>query len=348
MPELVDKPIYSTLPGEAIARLVRDSYDLDGVEALLINRGVNDIYEVRTGSGERYVGRLGGRRYMRPDNLRFETALLSHLAASGVPVAVAIGGTDGRLWRSVEAPEGERSFALFEFLDGHKALRSLDLTRKLDEETLEGLRQVGAGLAMIHAGGESYRGPESAYRLTADYKVAKPLELILAAPVINAELSEGYSQVAARLIDRVEAAAPGLTRVICHGDPYFGNAMVRRRGERIEAAWFDFDECAPGFLAYDLAVFVWAMMRWYSRASDLNSVSQSTWTAFLQGYQTVRAIPDVDLEHVGLFVAVRQFWLVGGYVSRIPQWGVQTISSDWLTDELGRLKRWEQMPTPAP
>ena len=342
-----ERPIYSTLSGETIVRLVRDSYDLDGVEtALLINRGVNDVYEIRTGSGERYVGRLGGQR-SRPDNLQFETALLSHLAASGVPVAVAIAGADGRRWRSVAASEGERSFALFEFLDGHPPLRSLNLTRELDEETLEGVRQIGAGLAMIHAGGESYRGPESAYRLTADYKVAQPLELILAAPVIDAELSEAYSQVAARLLNRVEAAAPGLTRVICHGDAYFGNAMVRRRGERIEAAWFDFDECAPGFLAYDIAVFLWAMLRWYSRTSDLNPICQSTWTAFLQGYRTVRAIPDVDLEQVGLFIAVRQLWLVGGYVGQIPKLGVQTISSDWLTGELDRLKRWEQMPTPG-
>jgi Ser/Thr protein kinase RdoA (MazF antagonist) len=347
VPESIDRPICSTLSGETIARLVREGYDLGDVEtAWLINRGVNDVYEVRTRSGQRYVGRLGAQR-LRPDNIRFETALLSHLAASGVRVAVAIAAIDGRLWRSVEAPEGERRFVLFEFLDGHALLRSLNLTRELDEETLEGVRQAGAGLAMIHAGSESYRGPGSAYRLTADYKVAQPLAQILAAPVINADLAEAYSQVAARLLERVAAAAPQLTPAICHGDAYFGNVMVRRRGERIEAAWFDFDECAPGFLAYDLAVFLWAMLRWHSRKSELNATCQATWTAFLQGYRTVRAIPDVDLEHVGLFVAVRSFWLVGGYVTLIPKLGVQMFSTDWLAGELDRLKVLEQMQMPA-
>jgi len=120
-----------------------------------------------------------------------------------------------------------------------------------------------------------------------------------------------------------------LTWTHCHGDCHGFNARITEAGE---AAFFDFDDGGPGYLAYDLSVFLWAKV---SFGRKLHAM----WDAFVDGYRRVRPIAPNDFEAAHVFVIVRHIWLMGEYASRVREWGSEPVS--WIAREIEFLKTWE-------
>lgn len=339
--------IYSTIAGQDVAKIAEDAYPVGRVTACrLVNRGFNDVYELDCDEGV-YIGRLNAHRARGPANIAYETAFLTHLKRCGIPVGAPIVGKDGRVSRDVSAPEGNRAFALFERLSGRPPIQTFMFTGKLSERAVTDVRLLGAGHARIHAAGTSYVGPPSLYRLDAAHLLMRPLEWLLAAPTIDGPMGEAYSEIGATLALRLADQEPGLCEVTCHGDNHGGNTFVSDAptGERV-AAWFDFDDGGPGFLAYDLAVFLWCLLR-RTQSATLDEGGRTAWSAFVGGYRGVRAIPDRDFDAIGLFVSIRNIWLLGEYASRIAEWGTERVSPGWLRAELALLRAWAELTTPA-
>jgi len=103
-----------------------------------------------------------------------------------------------------------------------------------------------------------------------------------------------------------------LERGACHG----GNCHVAHDGT---VTFFDFDCYSPGWRIFDLATF-----RWGTR---LHGDDDEPRAAFLEGYRERRAVPDVDVAAVPLFVAIRHIWLLGLHTGNADDW-----SHGWLTD----------------
>ncbi len=99
-----------------------------------------------------------------------------------------------------------------------------------------------------------------------------------------------------------------------------------------EAAFFDFDDGGPGFLAYDLSVFLWAKVSFGRRLTAM-------WNAFVDGYRAIRPIAQNDFEAAHRFVVIRHMWIMGEYASRIDEWGANSV--DWIARETDFLKAWE-------
>jgi Ser/Thr protein kinase RdoA (MazF antagonist) len=342
------QPAYSTIAADAIAGCVEAIYDTGPIAAgVLLNRGFNDAYELTGADGRRHFARLSGGRFRGPPNIAYETDFLAHLRRCGVPVAAAVPARDGTLWRELDAPEGPRAFALFDHVEGRTPVRTLWLTGELKPGVVDDIRLLGAGHAAIHAAGETYRGPASLYRLEANHLLRRPLAQVLAAPVADEALRAAFAELGAVLEARLAAAAPQLSTVACHGDNHGGNTFISRAsGGAATAIWFDFDDAGPGYLAYDLAVFLWGLLR-RVRTVALDQIGQTLWTAFLDGYRTVRLIPEADLAAIGLFVPIRQAWFLGEFVAHIPQWGTQNVSREWLKGELEMMRAWAGVETPA-
>jgi len=340
--------LYATISAGTIAELAEAAYDIGPLTfACLLHRGINDTYELRGADGRRHIARLSGRRYRGPANLAYETALLTQLKQRGAPVAAPRRDRSGALWRDVEASDGPRGLALYEFVEGRAPLRDLIRTGTPDEATREGLGLLGAALATIHMNAEDYAGPPSRYRADAEHLIAGPLAQLSAAPAIDDATRAGFAAIAEALTKRLDGAAPALSRVHCHGDAHFGNALLQgEAGAARRACWFDFDDAAPGWPAYDLATFLWAMLR-HTRSHELNPTSGAIWGSFLAGYRSVRPLADADHGAIGLFVAIRQVWFAGEYASKSDLWGTQTISLDWLKGELALLRHCERLATPA-
>lgn len=326
----------STPTAAAIAAVVAQHYPLgEAVEAEFLRRSFNQVYALRFDDGRRAVARLCAERPRGGPNTTYEAALLRHLRRMGVPVSACLPAADGADTIPVPLPEGERTLMLFEFLEGEET-----------DDAPADIHAFGGGLALLHEAASSYAGPPSRYVLDLDYLISRPLAGLLEAPTMTDELRPEFRAIASRLRSRIEAME-GLTQVICHGDAHGSNNFITEDAQGNKTAcFFDFDECGPGYLAYELAVYPWLLHprsvdgQWSEKALD-------RWKHFLDAYSTVRPLAQQDIQAVPAFVAARQFWLMGEYAGRIPVWGSQAMPTPWLRRQVKMLTNWEELTLPG-
>lgn len=314
------RPTYSTPDIDAVARLISHHYDLAApLTCRMLQRGLNDVYLVRSASGGRHVFRLSHHRARGPADVKAETAFLVHLAQSGVPVASPVATRGGSLFVEALAPEGPRSGVLFQALDGREPERT-----DLGEAWAN-----GKTLALLHQAAASFSYPDALYRLDLEHLLWRPLEAIRKSGLIeDADTFDEFKAIATRASQAIEAM-DGLTMTYCHGDCHGFNAHMDDKGQ---AVFFDFDDSGPGYLAYDLSVFLWANV-------SFGRQSTGRWSAFIDGYRTIRPIDPRDFAAAIPFVIIRHIWLMGEYASRLNEWGSNTVG--WIAREAAFLKTWE-------
>ena len=340
------RAVYSTIDAASIAEAVDQHYAVGPVRGCrMFARGFNDVYEVEGADGRRYMARLCDRRFRGPANVDYETAFLTHLARSGLSVGTPVPDRDGGFWRMLDAPEGPREFAVFERLSGRPPLAALQRLGEADAQTVAGVRALGASLANIHLAGETYVGPASRYQLDAAHLIERPLAQILSA--VDEPLAAKARRLGEALRVRLAACAGELSVGHCHGDNHGGNALIADGPDgELEVGWFDFDDGGPGFLAYDLATFLWSFLL-HARATEMNEASRPLWPAFIAGYRSARPVAPADFAAIGFFVAIRHVNFLGQHVSRIPEWGAVNVSSDRIRGELRLIRDWAGLATPS-
>jgi Ser/Thr protein kinase RdoA (MazF antagonist) len=317
--------IYSTPRADALSEFVSSHFSMPGpVTCNLLRRGFNDTFEVRARDGLRTVLRLSGRRARGEADVATESAFLSYLDRMGIPVAAPIPSRDGKLYAMAPLPEGPRPAVLFCFVEG----RPPELGSPLDAKA------HGVTLARIHAAAGTFvnSGPER-YKLDLDHLLRRPMSAILEVEGLSDEVRAEFATLAERLASKVES--PGLSWTRCHGDCHGGNARMIVEGPRTgQAAFFDFDDGGLGYLAYDLAVFLWARVSFGRRATNM-------WHSFIEGYRSVHPISVEDFEATNLFVLIRHIWLLGEYASRRHEWGSEAVPAEWISKQLEFLRAWE-------
>ncbi|MBX4902397.1 phosphotransferase [Rhizobium bangladeshense] len=313
-------PQYSTPRIEAIGRFIDKHYALARpVSCRMLQRGLNDVYLVTASNGERYVFRLSHHRSRGRADVRTETAFLTHLRGAGVPVAAPVPTRDGALFVQGEAPEGPREGVLFQEVSG----------RDPSPTDAGDARANGRTLALMHNAAQTFSSEGAIYRLDLEHLLHRPLAQIRDSGVIeDADVLSDLESIAARTARAIEAYQ-NLTWIYCHGDCHGFNARINDAGE---AVFFDFDDGGPGYLAYDLSVFLWAKVSFGRSLTPM-------WTAFIDGYRAIRPITPHDFEAALRFVIVRHFWLMGEYASRANEWGSNTVG--WIAREAAFLNAWE-------
>jgi hypothetical protein len=128
-----------------------------------------------------------------------------------------------------------------------------------------------------------------------------------------------------------------LSQCVCHGDCHGSNARIDSLGS---ATLIDFDDGGPGWVAYDLAVFLWTACAFFPQRRAL-------WRYFLDGYRSVRPIPRADLDAVPLFVPLRHIWLLGEYAAGAGGWGTWWLG-EWFDRQMAFLRAWEEEQLSAP
>lgn len=328
--------IAQTTPtGNAIAEAVTQGYALGEIlDCVLMRRGFNHVYGLRFADGRRAVARLSAERPRGGPNTHYEAALLAHLKAAGAAVAATLPARDGGVAITMDLPEGDRTLMVFEHLDGDPP-----------GESLPDIEATGRGLALLHEAAKDYRGPTSRYVLELPQLLGDSLQRLCTAPTMDDALRADFTAIAQRLEARI-AAMPALTRVACHGDCHGSNNFMTDGpdGTRI-ASFFDFDDCGPGWLAYELCVYLWAILP-RTPGGELDAASSERWHRYLSGYRGVRQIDSADFNAIAAFLPVRQFWLMGEYAGRISVWGTQAIPTSWLRKQVALLTAWESLKTP--
>jgi Ser/Thr protein kinase RdoA (MazF antagonist) len=326
---------YSTIDGTALGEFIASAYPFDApFECGLHSRGFNDVYRLRFADGRRYIARVSSRRARGESNVVYETSLLSHLKALGADVTAPVATNTGALSIEVDAVEGARSLVVFEFLAGDPPGADLQDTKTM-----------AAGLGTLHRLSQSYSGPPSKYVLDLQHLVRRPLQRLLNHPSTDEPLAERLNSVASDLIAKIEAAAP-LTMVTCHGDCHGANTFMTTApdGRRV-ASFFDFDDGGPGYLAYDLAVFLWANVL-SGKEWTPGGAESERWKSFIDGYREAAPLPANDFAAIALFVSARHFWYLGEYASRADEWGSSAVPVGWLRRQVDKLEQWKSFVTP--
>jgi Ser/Thr protein kinase RdoA (MazF antagonist) len=314
---------YSIPAPRAIREELLPLYDIGRpVECRLYMSGVNDIYTVATERG-RYVLKLYRHGWRTEAEVQYELNLLAHLDSKGVPVALPVPRTDGRLAFPLPALEGERQCVLFQYAPGRAP------TWPFHENEAES-RLMGAALAAIHNTADGFSSSHPRFQ----HDEALHLDGTLAAvrPFLAEREADGeYLQaLMERMRERLRAlASRGLSWGICHGDYHGGNLFI---DDDRRVTTFDFDVCGAGWLAFDLA-------RWRRDSEG----KDESWRAFLHGYREHRRLSAADLEAVPLFILMRTLdWMrVKSTFTALEAWDSWDMPF-YLNDTLALLKEREE------
>jgi Ser/Thr protein kinase RdoA (MazF antagonist) len=215
---------------------------------------------------------------------------------------------------------------LFRFLEG----------RKPAPASIPEARAQANTLARIHVAGKSFTNPPARFVLDADHLVRRQVNAIAALPVMDTNSCSYLDALAARLVREIDARSAQLTRCHCHGDCHGFNARITGEAPEPIAALFDFDDGGPGFLAFDLAVFL------LSTRTFMAAERRHLWQPFIEQYQAVNPIGAADLDAIPLFVAARHLWLMGEHAARTDEWGTDGLHELWLERNIAFLRDWEQ------
>jgi len=315
---------YSTADADSVAAFVVANYDLSTpLECILLQRGFNDSFSVRTPDRTRYVLRMSGRRRRGDADVDAETKFIAYLDSVGVPVSTAVPTRAGSLFCEAAMSEGLRPVVLFRYADG----------RPPNLDSVEDARAQGVTLARIHAASERFPGRQAGrYRLDLDHLLHRQVAAVMELKEATEETRGYLSELSSRLAASVDAL-PDLNWTRCHGDCHGVNAHILTEGPNTgQAQFFDFDDGGFGYLAYDLAVHLWAQISFQRRRHAI-------WLAFIEGYRSVRPIAQADFDAVALFVPIRHIWLMGEYAGRVAEWGTESMA--WLGQQEKFLQAWE-------
>jgi Ser/Thr protein kinase RdoA (MazF antagonist) len=315
---------YSTAAADAVVAFAVAHYDLPGpLRCVLLNRGFNDTFLIEAADGLRSILRVSGRRRRGDADAAAETRFLAYLDEAGVPVGAARPTRAGALFTEMILPEGARPAVLFRHVEG----------REPDFNSPADARVQGAMLARIHDAADLYPDREQGrYRLDLDHLLHRPLAAICELEFIADKTRGDLADIASRLASLVNARSD-LSWTRCHGDCHGGNSRIATHGPHVgQAMAFDFDDGGFGYLAYDLAVHLWAQ-------TSFGRKRYAVWRAFIDGYRAIRPIASCDFEAAHLFVPIRHIWLMGEYAGRIGEWGRGSLV--WLDQQTDFLSAWE-------
>ena len=297
-----------------LAVVIRSAYGI-AAECRYVRRGFNEHFRAVAADAQQHVRvYLDGKYYIGgDDDLRFELALTSALADAGCAVAAPIPRTDGELLTLADVAGRARRLALFEVAPG---------TVKA-EPTVDDLRRFVGAVARIHSTIDEVAPtlPGDRYHLDERYLLEQPLaqlRRVVPEAVEASPLPAAVDELAGML-----ASLPKDTSDygIIHGDLHLGNVHVDDDdGGRLTI--FDFDHCAHGWRAYDLAPI-------------RMSLPDERWDEVLAAYESVRPLPP-GVERIDDLVRVRTLWDIGDLLTMEAVWGTDEVTKQ-VPDALPQL-----------
>jgi len=145
--------------------------------------------------------------------------------------------------------------------------------RTLQEGDDELLRQIGRLIGRMHAVGAAHDAPHRP-RLTVDFYVKEPLEVILAGKFISEPLAGRYRDIVLKIADAVAAPLARARTQRLHGDLHWGNVLWGADGPIL----VDFDDCLVGPPVQDL---------WLLARGDSEEVRKAR-EQLIEGYELFR------------------------------------------------------------
>lgn len=273
------------------------------LKSRFVSNGLNDTYAVDTSTGK-FILRIYKLQWRSESEIRFELDLLAYLKGYGLPVSYPIPRRDGEWITELSAPEGKRFAVLFSYAEGEG---------RVDPGTSQA---YGRAVAHLHTAMDHYVPRHKRFDLDARHLLDEPVRQLL--PFLQHRPNDAMlvKETASRLKKRLAAASKETYDWgVCHGDLHGWNVFHTDDGRLTH---FDFDCCGMGWRSYDLSVFLWDRVH---GKTGIESYEDDCWNAFLKAYAKERPLSEQDYAMIPVFVAVRQFWLIGLHTGKSAIWG---------------------------
>ena len=290
-------------------------WDLPKAAATRINVSENVTYLVETARG-RSVLRVHRPGYHSRRAIECELAWIDALRASGtVRTAGLRKGINGQVLQQADFPDGTARFlVMFDHIPGQAPAEDGDLA--------PGFRELGAIAAGSHLHSLAWMRPEPFERLTWDadavFGETPHWGDWRDAPNVTPEIRKVLEQVETVVRRRLAAFGKASDRYgLIHADMRLANLIQTPGG----TALIDFDDSGFGWFLYDFAAAI-------SFIEDNPQVPELK-TAWLDGYRSVRDLPESDAMELDTFVMLRRMALLAWIGSHINAPEPQALAPDF-------------------
>jgi Ser/Thr protein kinase RdoA (MazF antagonist) len=263
----------------------------------------NRVYEVELEDERRLIVKFYRPGRWTRETILDEHAFLRELAEAELPAVPPIDlGTGDTL-----AEIGGIYYAAFPKVRG----------RTLQEGDDELLRQIGRLIGRMHAVGAARDAPHRP-RLTVDFYVREPLDVILAGKFISEPLAGRYRDLVLKIADTVAPALERARTQRIHGDLHWGNVLWGADGPIL----VDFDDCLVGPPVQDL---------WLLARGDSEEVRKAR-AQLIEGYELFREFDRSTLALCEPLRALRIIHMSGWIAKRWDDPSFQTAFPAFRTD----------------
>ena len=284
-------------------------WGLAATDMHLIKYRENAVFRVELADGRRVALRIHRHAYHSDAELHSELQWLDALAAAGIPVPQILPAQDGSLFRNVRVPAvpEARQVDIFAWVEGRQ-LGSVEAGVELDLPTVRGIyRTIGTLAARLHEHSTRWTLPEGFVRHAWDAD-----GLAGATPFWGRfwELEQLNDEERSLLVQARDAVHAGLSAYgsdpandgrygLIHADLVAENLLVDGADVRL----IDFDDAGFGWHLFELATALYF-------ESDAPHF-ETAFAALVEGYRSVRDLPEAQLAHMPLFFAARSFTYLG-------------------------------------
>jgi Ser/Thr protein kinase RdoA (MazF antagonist) len=311
--------IYSSLDPKAILTDILSHYAIAPVRSCQFwHRGLSDIYMIET-DDQSYVLRVSHHHWRKRTDIEFELQFLEFLHHHQIPIAYPLRTKRNQLLREINAPEGKRYATLFTYAPGSIPIGDFDSQQSY---------QLGLILAQIHQLGNQFSCDFLRPSLSLKYLLVDSFDAI--APFLHNRprdytyLKTTIEQITEQLY-HFPQDFPFWT--ICWGDPHSGNVHFTNNNQ---VTLFDFDQCGYGYRIFDIAKF------W--QASIRTGMTRKTRDAFLQGYQSLTTLSELELNHLQSFIKMAHIWSWAIHVKTTEIYDYSRLNEYYFTQRLEKLK----------
>jgi len=284
-------------------------WGLAATDMHLIKYRENAVFRVELADGRRVALRIHRHAYHSDAELHSELQWLDALAAAGISVPQILPAQDGALFRNVQVPAvpEARQVDIFAWVEGRQ-LGSVEAGVEHDLPTVRGIyRTIGTLAARLHEHSTRWTLPEGFVRHAWDAD-----GLAGATPFWGRfwELEQLNDEERSLLVQARDAVHAGLSAYgsdpanggrygLIHADLVAENLLVDGADLRL----IDFDDAGFGWHLFELATALYF-------ESDAPHF-ETAFAALVEGYRSVRDLPETQLAHMPLFFAARSFTYLG-------------------------------------
>lgn len=302
------------VPEEEVIMSIKGLYDFEIIDCKFNGKSFHDNYFITTNKGN-YFLRIYKPNIRSVRDILYELDFLNFLYSQGLNVSYPILKKDGTIVTEIIKEELNRVMVLFSFAAGNYP-NPTEETSHLYGKYMASFHNIAEKFTSIH---------ERSYKFDIDYIINQSLEIIRPALSYRPEdlnYFENLSEIMKKKINHLPLAE--LTWASCHGDLHFMNLYIDKK----DITLFDFDCCAPGYLAYDLGTIRWE----FAFTDDL-------WTLFLDGYTKVREVNNTELSAIPMFATIRNLWVIS---HNIKYSDIYEVNDEFWDINMYHIQKWNK------